>query len=287
MRQKRAKAYRKLMHLYSMSFGFRQPYQVLVDSEMCKVATAHKLDLVKQLGSVLQGEVKPMITQCCIHELYLQGKEQQPAVDLAKLFERRKCNHREPIPGDDCLIGVVGDKNKHRYVIATQSQPLRVKLRSIPATPLIHINRSVMVLEPPSDATLKAKEATEEKALHAPPSDIALVGTSNPEDHQPKKQKGPKGPNPLSVKRKKPLSDEPTPKQKSKGKEVSTVSGMKTAAGAKRKRSEPADESGEDNIRIQHIVETDAGESDAVKKRRKRRRKAKTEGDRSDEVTLV
>ena len=29
MRQKRAKAYRKLMALYSMSFGFRQPYQVL------------------------------------------------------------------------------------------------------------------------------------------------------------------------------------------------------------------------------------------------------------------
>lgn len=29
MRQKRAKAYRKLMHVYSMSFGFRQPYQVL------------------------------------------------------------------------------------------------------------------------------------------------------------------------------------------------------------------------------------------------------------------
>lgn len=29
MRQKRAKAYRKLMHLYCMSFGFRQPYQIL------------------------------------------------------------------------------------------------------------------------------------------------------------------------------------------------------------------------------------------------------------------
>ena len=29
MRQKRAKAYRKLMSLYCMSFGFRQPYQVL------------------------------------------------------------------------------------------------------------------------------------------------------------------------------------------------------------------------------------------------------------------
>jgi U3 small nucleolar RNA-associated protein 23 len=78
MRQKRAKAYRKLMALYSMSFGFRQPYQVLgtlhyqrtsfligkcnpppVDSEMCKTATEHKLELIKQLAIVLQGTVKP------------------------------------------------------------------------------------------------------------------------------------------------------------------------------------------------------------------------------------
>ncbi|KAF8807573.1 PIN domain-like protein [Phlegmacium glaucopus] len=157
MRQKRAKAYRKLMNLYSISFGFRQPYQVLVDSEICKSAVAQKLDLHKQLYSVLQGEVKLMITQCCIHELYLQGPEQQPAVDLAKLFERRKCNHREAIPGDECLTGIIGTNNKHRYVVATQSHPLRVKLRSIPAAPIVHINRSVMVLEPPSDTTLNTK----------------------------------------------------------------------------------------------------------------------------------
>ena len=78
MRQKRAKAYRKLMSLYCMSFGFRQPYQVLgkygrkhyvmaykansyniVDSEMCKASISHKIDLAKQLGVVLQGTVKP------------------------------------------------------------------------------------------------------------------------------------------------------------------------------------------------------------------------------------
>jgi U3 small nucleolar RNA-associated protein 23 len=87
------------------------------------------------------------------------------------------CNHREAIPGDECLLSIVGkivsafsppsfpspsrllgDKNKHRYVIATQSHPLRVKLRAIPGTPIVHINRSVMILEPPSDATLKVKE---------------------------------------------------------------------------------------------------------------------------------
>ena len=76
MRHKRAKAYRKLMALYSMSFGFRQPYQVLgdcstpslpvlstdkaiVDSEMCTSTIDLKIELVNQLGTVLQGEIKP------------------------------------------------------------------------------------------------------------------------------------------------------------------------------------------------------------------------------------
>ncbi|KAK1223796.1 hypothetical protein PQX77_013320 [Marasmius sp. AFHP31] len=244
MKQKRAKAYRKLMHLYSMHFGFRKPYQVLVDSEICKEAVSHKLELVKQLGITLQGEVKPMITQCCIHELYLQ-KSQQPAVDLAKSFERRKCNHREAIPGDECLTSVVGDTNKHRYVIATQSQPLRSKLRAIPAVPLVHINRSVMVLEPPSDATIAAKREDEEKALRAPAPVHNIHTASEP---PPKKRKGPKGPNPLSVKKK----AEPTPPKKAQD--------TATKVGEKRKRED-------DN-------ETAEGDGGPVKKR-KRKRKSK------------
>lgn len=120
-----------------------------------------------------------VITQCCIVELYKMGKERQPAVDLAKSFERRKCNHREAIEGDECLRDIVGayyvlsffhkshhrlnqyfvgDKNKHRYVIATQSHELRKCLRKIQAVPLVHVKKSVMVLEPPSEETLRVKE---------------------------------------------------------------------------------------------------------------------------------
>ena len=59
MRQKRAKSYRKLMSLYHINFGFRQPYQILVDADMCKAAIDNKMDLYKQLEMVLQGDVKP------------------------------------------------------------------------------------------------------------------------------------------------------------------------------------------------------------------------------------
>ncbi|PPQ71750.1 hypothetical protein CVT26_007590 [Gymnopilus dilepis] len=265
MRQKRAKAYRKLMHLYSMFFGFRQPYQVLVDSEMCKEAISQKNDFVKQLQTVLHGEVKPMITQCCIHELYLQGKSQQPAVDLAKTFERRKCNHREPIAGDDCISSVVGDKNKHRYVVATQSHPLRVKLRSVPATPIVHVNRSVMVLEPPSDATLRAKALNEEQNMHATTSDLALVGNDPKPEQPPKKRKGPKGPNPLSVKKKKKPTEAPKPRQEGK----QPYNSATVDVGSKRKAEDSGDESDDEQDE-----KTTSG--DAKRKRKRRRRKTQT-----------
>ncbi|KAF9015335.1 Fcf1-domain-containing protein [Cyathus striatus] len=265
MRQKRAKAYRKLMHLYSMSFGFRQPYQVLVDSEMCTMATSHKLDIIKHLGTVLQGEVKPMITQCCIHELYIQGKSQQESVDLAKTFERRKCNHREVIPGDECLMSVIGDRNKHRYVIATQSQVLRSELRAIPAVPIIHVNRSVMVLEPPSDATLKEKQLNEERSLHATGSDIALVESPKPEDTKPRKRKGPKGPNPLSMKKKKVDA----------GKEISNGQDPKTST--KRKRDHRDDETNRQDPQGDYNLSVQLQDPEGSKKKRKRRRKGKSE----------
>jgi len=165
------------------------------------LAVAAKTDLQQQLGIVLQGTVKPMITQCCIHELYLQGKSQQAAVDLAKSFERRKCNHREAILGEECIASVIGDSNKHRYVIATQSQTLRVKLRLIPAVPIVHINRAVMILEPPSDVTSKAKQQIEEKTFQPSAAELATIRADNLAD-PPRRRRTPKGPNPLSVKKK-------------------------------------------------------------------------------------
>ncbi|KAF8309573.1 Fcf1-domain-containing protein, partial [Clavulina sp. PMI_390] len=208
MRQKRAKTYKKLMKLYSRSFGFRQPYQVLVDSTFCTYAAQNKIDIPKQLGVVLQGQQKQMITQCSMVELYNLGPSHQAVVDMAKTFERRKCNHREAIPNDDCIKSVVGDTNKHRYVVATQSQPLRVSLRAIPSVPIVHINRVVMVLEPPSDTTLRAKALQEADAQAAKPTELAAIASTTPvaESSEPprKKRKGPKEPNPLSVKKKKP-----------------------------------------------------------------------------------
>ncbi|KAK9464643.1 Fcf1-domain-containing protein [Lipomyces arxii] len=175
MRQKRSKSYRKQMATYCLAFGFRKPYQVLVDGDIIYDATKYKMNLEKSLGSVVQGEIKPMITQCCIKSLYDRGEDAKDAIALAKTFERRRCNHTETqLSQSECLRSVVNvkGKNKHRYVVATQDQRVRGQFRSIPGTPMIYINRSVIIMEPVSPATEAAKRKFEEEKL--------LAGLNNP-----------------------------------------------------------------------------------------------------------
>lgn len=60
MRQKRAKAYKRVMALYVSAFGFRQPYQILLGDDFLLEANKQKdVDWWKMLGTTVQGEVKP------------------------------------------------------------------------------------------------------------------------------------------------------------------------------------------------------------------------------------
>ncbi|XWW92134.1 hypothetical protein V2A60_000056 [Cordyceps javanica] len=174
MRGKRSKQYRKLMEQYCMTFGFREAYQVLVDAEMVEDACRFKMDLAAGLERTVHGKVKPMITQCEIRKLYEKKNEpgMREAIELAKNYERRRCGHHpdeypKPLSTLECLSSVVDPKqtgqNKHRYVVASQSQEVRRALRGVRAVPLIYIKRSVMILEPMADDSAEVR-LREEKA---------------------------------------------------------------------------------------------------------------------------
>ncbi|CEL55298.1 rRNA-processing protein utp23 OS=Schizosaccharomyces pombe (strain 972 / ATCC 24843) GN=utp23 PE=3 SV=1 [Rhizoctonia solani AG-1 IB] len=259
------------MALYCRSFGFRQPYQVLVDSTFCVEVCQHKIDPAKQLATVLQGECKIMITQCSMVELYKLGQSAQHIVDVAKSFERRKCNHREAIENEPCIESVVGETNKHRYVVASQSTDLRSKLRKIPGVPLVHINRSVMVLEPRSEATIKAKDQSESANMGVTESEVrALISTAVPAPAEPKhKKKVAKGPNPLSMMKKKPkTTSESQNKHQSK-------SNPSTTKPEKRKRDTETSGTQNDELTVEGESQTEGGEG---RHKRKRRRKHKPSG---------
>ncbi|KAK4684572.1 U3 small nucleolar RNA-associated protein 23, partial [Tremellales sp. Uapishka_1] len=256
MRQKRAKSYKRLMSLYTQTFNFRQPFQVLVSNDILLEPALKDLDLVKGLGACVQGECKPMITQCCIEALYKLGRESQWIVDMAKNFERRRCNHREAIEPEACVKDVVGTTNKHRYILAIQNPALLVKLQTIPGLPMIHFNpRGVLVLSPASTATLRYKQSTEEERRKGEKEkEVEVVDGDNVVKRVKPKVKGV---NPLSVKKKKAAVAEAPNKKSEEGE-----------GGKKRVRIEEPDE---------EELADEEGPEDEGRKKKKRKRKGKGE----------
>lgn len=212
MKLKRAKAYKKLMSYLQLNFGFREPYQVLLDEEILLEAVGAKYDLAAGLERTLQGKTKPMVTQCVMEHLYrAQGPAAKEAIKLAKSFERRRCGHVPPekatVSAFECILECVGSSNKHRYCVATQKPKLRAKFRSIPAVPLIYINRSVMIMEPMSRTTQQVRSGIEEAKLTGGLNEVHTAAEPAAADVKIVGKRKPHGPNPLSVKRKRPASD--------------------------------------------------------------------------------
>ncbi|KAG6035273.1 hypothetical protein E4U41_006153 [Claviceps citrina] len=271
-------SYRKLMERYCMTFGFREPYQVLVDAEMVQDSCRFKMELEPALQRTAHGKVKPMITQCEIRRLYAKKNEPgiSEAIEVAKSCERRRCGHHpdeypEPLNTLECFHSVIDPKdtgeNKHRYVVASQSQELRRMLRGVKGVPLIYIKRSVMILEPMSDESVQLRAREECKKFregikptigkrkreekddggqagggHAGEGDTenetaAGVNVSSTEPAKKKKKRpGPKGPNPLSVMKAKKKTQESTREEK-------TGDAEETAKRKRRRRAKPTEAS--------------------------------------------
>ncbi|KAK4499421.1 hypothetical protein PRZ48_009935 [Zasmidium cellare] len=248
MKGKRSKQYRKLMHAYQLTFAFREPYQVLLTAPLIQDAARFKMRLGAMLESTLHGEIKPMITQCCIRHLYNApaSPEKDAWIEVAKQAERRRCGHHEleePLSARECIESVVDPKgsgtNRHRYVVAAQEAEVRARMREVAGVPLVYIARSVMILEPMSGKSESVREG-EEKAkvragLKGRRGGAVLSGVGEKrkreekeDDHeqgeqegdqseQPakkRKAKGPKGPNPLSVKKAKKEDGKQTEQEK-------------------------------------------------------------------------
>ena len=166
MKQKRAKSYRKQVHILKQIFKFKEPIQILVDSDIILESDKLKFDIIKGFERTLQCPIKLLISQCCITHLY--NSKNQDVINYSKdFFEKRRCNHKELKNSDDCIkdITIINKENKHRYLVATQNLKLRQYLRSFPGLPLIYMNKSVMIMEPLTNSSLKIIDLIEKNKL--------------------------------------------------------------------------------------------------------------------------
>jgi len=102
----------------------------------------------------------------------------------------------------------------------------------------------------------------EHEKLHATAAELVLPDCPISKDQSPKRRKGPRGPNPLSVKKKKPANASMSMKHNNES--IALVS-----AGSKRKAENSEEESCVEDGDLKHQM----GEVNPKKKRRKRTRK--------------
>lgn len=55
---------RHAVHQYALHFGFREPYQVLLDADIIRDAFRFKMNFITGLEKALHGQVKPSKISC-------------------------------------------------------------------------------------------------------------------------------------------------------------------------------------------------------------------------------
>jgi U3 small nucleolar RNA-associated protein 23 len=194
------------------------------------------------------------------------------------------------------VLTPAGATNKHRYILATQSTALLTSLTSVPGLPIMHFNpRGVLVLSPPSTATVRAKNTAEEgrrlegaKSLEELDEGDNVLGASAAAG--PSKAAAPinldavplglglgkrkvKGPNPLSVKKRKEAGP-------SGANDVKVMKGKRKRPAGDPGTEDAEDAGGEEGDRVEKAKggsAAAAAPADGRKSKKKRKRKNKSE----------
>ncbi|XP_041045423.1 rRNA-processing protein UTP23 homolog [Carcharodon carcharias] len=210
MKIKRQKTAKKLLAFYKYNYGFREPFQILLDGTFCQAALKNKIQIKEQMPKYLMGEVQLCTTSCVLKELQSLGKELYGAKLIAQRFQVRNCSHlKNPVGASTCLLSMVENNNAHHYFVATQDQELTVKIKKLSGVPLMYIIQNTMVLEKASPKSIAQQQSLygnqfvplhQQQTIQHLKEERGLVKESEPRCKK-RKRKG--GPNPLSCLKKK------------------------------------------------------------------------------------
>lgn len=202
MKRTRTKKSKRTINFYQKVFNFREPYQIILDAEFVQAALISKIFLKEQLKSILLGKVKLMTTPCILSYLKNKGDEYFGAYVASKQYEPRRCMHSDPLSPSQCIKSIIGDTNRVKCIVATQDQSLSNSLSLIPGVPTIHIYKSIPILDPISRSSQSKSQQSQSIVTEKEKEILQTIAPIEKPKQRPTKKKA-KGPNPLSVKKKK------------------------------------------------------------------------------------
>lgn len=209
MRVKRVKHCKKHLAFYKTTFGFREPYQILIDMTFCQHALMCKINIKEQISNYIGEGTQLFTTQCIIAEGEMLGPQVHGALHICKQFKLRKCNHTEKVSAQECIESMIGKDNSHHLFVASQDHQLQLNLRKCPGVPIVRIHYNALVLEKPNFRTkreannigsLKSELSNDEKQKI---KDLKTLHSIKEVKEKVPQEKRVKGVNPLAMKKKK------------------------------------------------------------------------------------
>jgi len=149
MKVKRIKHCKKHLQYFATTFGFHEPYQVLVDLTFAQHALTCKINIKEQVSNYIGPQTQLFTTSCVLAEGEMLGPQLHGALHICKQYKLRKCGHKEPVPAQQCLQHMIGTTNAHHLFIASQDHELQTKLARVACVPLLRIHYHALVLEKP------------------------------------------------------------------------------------------------------------------------------------------
>ncbi|OQS05519.1 rRNA-processing protein [Thraustotheca clavata] len=211
MRYLRSKHIRKALRQFQFLCGIKPPYKVLLDGNFIAMCIKMNVDIATRVPKFLQTDkCHFIVTQAALEELKLLSSSDtamMQAWTLAKTFQTVDLKEDNVT---NATLNAVGERNDRKYIVATQETELRSALRRVPGVPLIYLNRSVLVFEDMSEATLKISRKEDHIKMSKLNNDEAKQlqtvldenkPTAKATTIKPRMPKKAKGPNPLAVKK--------------------------------------------------------------------------------------
>lgn len=208
MKINRYKRVQRHLTFYKNFFGFRPPYQILVDGTFCTAALNSKVNIREQMPKYLSDEVKLCTTACAIMETERIGPAVYGAMLVIKQFTVRKCGHeKNPIGAANCFHNMVRKRNPDHYMVATQDPDLSERIRGLAGVPLLFMCNAI-TMERPSEKSFKASTEFAIQITGTPDYRSQILNSLKKKENllQEKKERKKRkvsGPNPLSCKKKK------------------------------------------------------------------------------------
>ncbi|KAI9921272.1 hypothetical protein PsorP6_000691 [Peronosclerospora sorghi] len=221
MRYLRTKGIRKALRQFHFLCGIKAPYKVLLDGNFIVMCIKMKVNVYERVPKHLQVKADDCVfyvPRAALDELQLLNETTKEAYEMAKSFKLVESCSKVEENGSDKVVedvakaiqSIIGDKNERKFVVCTQDVNLRKALRLVPGVPLMYLNRSVVVFEEISRATL-AIVRHEDRTQHVAKLNVnekrkleqVEVGEERDVCQERKRlqKKRAKGPNPLSVKK--------------------------------------------------------------------------------------